>query len=265
MQRRHLITSALALPFLGLSGLYAYAEVSSLSDAINKAGAQRMLSQRMGKAWLALVHGIEKTSAQQVLEKSMALFERQLHELKAFAPSADIKATYTQMETSWRDYKVQLVGMAPQKNGAAALLQQDAKVLALAHQGTQQFEATLGKPQGKLINLAGRQRMLSQRLAKFYLAAKLPVDAAVAAQEIDKARTEFMGAMSVLRSAPEATARIKEELLLADGQWVFFDMALQRLQNGQGSGKQLSEVFVASENLLSVMDNVTNLYAGVKT
>jgi hypothetical protein len=265
MQRRHFITSALALPFLGLSGWHAYAEVSSLSDAINKAGAQRMLSQRMGKAWLALVHGIEKTSALQVLEKSMSVFERQLHELKAFAPNADIKTTYTQLESSWHDYKTQLSGSAPQKSSAGALLQQDSKVLALAHQGTQQFESLLGKPQGKLINLAGRQRMLSQRMAKFYLAAKLPVESTMAALEIDKARTEFMAAMTTLRQAPEATARIKDELLLADGQWVFFDMALQRLQQGQGSLKQLSEVFIASENLLSVMDNVTNLYAGVKT
>lgn len=148
MQRRHLITSAFAVPFLGLSGLYAYAQVSDLSDAINK---------------------------------------------------------------------------------------------------------------------AGRQRMLSQRMAKFYLAAKLPGDNSVAAQEIGKARAEFVNAMAILRSAPEATSRIKDELELADAQWVFFDMALQRLQIGQGSGKQLSEVFVASENLLSVMDRVTNLYAGVKT
>ena len=265
MQRRHLITSAFAVPFLGLSGLYAYAQVSDLSDAINKAGRQRMLSQRMGKAWLALVHGIEKTSAQQVLEKSMALFDRQLSELKGFAPTPVIKTTYSQLETAWSDYKVLLVGITPDKAGAPALLQQDAKVLALAHQGTLQYEAALGKPQGKLVNIAGRQRMLSQRMAKFYLAAKLPGDSSVSALEIGKARTEFIGAMEVLRSAPEATARIKDELQLADAQWVFFDMALQKLQNNQSSGKQLSEVFVASENLLSVMDRVTNLYAGVKT
>ena len=264
MQRRHLISGAIALPFLGLSGLYAYAQVSDLSDAINKAGRQRMLSQRIGKAWLALLQGVEKTSAQQVLEKSMAVFDRQLSELKAFAPNPEIKATYGQLEAAWSDYKLLLVGIAPEKSGAAALLRQDAKVLALANQGTQQYEAVLGKPQGKLVNIAGRQRMLSQRMAKFYLAAKLPVDASAAAVEIGKARTEFVAAMAILRSAPEATARIKDELQLADGQWVFFDMALQKLPSGQGGSKPLSEVFVASENLLSVMDNVTNLYAGVK-
>jgi nitrate/nitrite-specific signal transduction histidine kinase len=114
------------------------------------------------------------------------------------------------------------------------------------------------------INKAGRQRMLSQRMAKFYLAATLPVDADTATAEIAKARTEFVGAQEVLRQAPEATPRIKEALQLADGQWVFFDAALQRLQNTQRSTKLGADVFVASENLLSVMDTVTGLYAAVK-
>jgi hypothetical protein len=46
---------------------------------------------------------------------------------------------------------------------------------------------------------------------------------------------------------------------------VFFDIALQKLQGGQGSSKSLSEVFVSSENLLSVMDRVTGLYSAIKT
>ena len=60
--------------------------------------------------------------------------------------------------------------------------------------------------------------------------------------------------------------RIRQELLLADGQWVFFDAALQRMQAGGVAGsaaRQVSEVFVASENLLSSMDRVTGLYAGL--
>jgi hypothetical protein len=113
------------------------------------------------------------------------------------------------------------------------------------------------------INKAGRQRMLSQRMAKFYLASMLPVDAATASTEITKARTEFLSAMGLLRNAPEATPRIKDELLLADGQWVFFDSALKKVQAG-GSTKPLQDVFVSSENLLSVMDRVTGLYSAIK-
>jgi Type IV pili methyl-accepting chemotaxis transducer N-term len=259
MQRRHLLV-ALATA-TSASGVLA--QVTDLNDAINKAGRQRMLSQRMGKAWLALVHDVEAGSARQVLDRSMGLFDRQLVELKAYAPNAEIRDTYGKLEGAWSDYKTALVGTAPGKAGAAAMLQADAKVLALAHQGTVQYEAASGKPVGRLVNIAGRQRMLSQRMAKFYLAAMLPVDAATANAEIGKARTEFLTATEVLRNAPEATTRIREELVLADGQWVFFDSALKRLQSGS-STKALSDVFVSSENLLAVMDRVTGLYSAIK-
>ncbi|MDQ7743093.1 type IV pili methyl-accepting chemotaxis transducer N-terminal domain-containing protein [Hydrogenophaga pseudoflava] len=260
MQRRHLLLLAAAAP-LGLN-----AQVSDLADAINKAGRQRMLSQRMGKAWLAMVHQAEGRIAGTVLDKSMALFDRQLVELKAFAPSPEIRETYSALEAAWSDYKTALVGAAPSKAGATAVLRADARVLGLAHQGTLQYEAAMGRPVGKLVNIAGRQRMLSQRMAKFYYAATLPVDTATAVAEIGKARSEFLTAMDVLRQAPEATARIREELALADGQWLFFDQALQRVQSGAAAtAKPLSDVFVTSENLLSVMDRVTDLYANVKS
>lgn len=257
MQRREFVCAGLALAMLPS----ARAQVTDLNDAINKAGRQRMLSQRLGKAWLALGQAVEPGLARQVLDTSLALFDRQLVELKAFAPSAQIKTTYAELEAVWSDYKAALVGAQPAKERAARIVELDARVLALAHQGTVQYEAASAKAVGKLVNIAGRQRMLSQRAAKFFLAQIWDAGIAAARTELDKARAEFVGAHEVLAKAPEATPQIRAELELARNQWVFFDNALQQgSQSGLGA-RRAADVFHASENILQVMDRVTGMFA----
>lgn len=237
------------------------AQVTSLNDAINKAGRQRMLSQRMAKAWLALGQGVDTRRADKVMADSMALFDRQLVELKAYSPSPDIRQTYSALETAWSDYKAALVGQAPDRAATGLVLGLDSKVLKLAHQGTVQLEQLSGKPVGKLVNVAGRQRMLSQRTAKFYLSQRWGAQVADAAGEMEKARQEFRAAMSLLTQAPQATTMIKAQLALAEQQWIFFENALARLQEPAGAQRRAEEVFATSENILQVMDKVTGLYA----
>lgn len=237
----------------------ARAQITDMSDAINKAGRQRMLSQRMAKAYFAMGQQVQVAAANRVMEQSMALFDRQLVELKAYAPAGAVRDTYVQLESEWSAYKALLIGAEPSEANAVKLLVLDAKVLELSNRGTGQLEQLSGKPFGKLVNIAGRQRMLSQRLAKYYLSAAWNVESAASGIEMTKARTEFVSAMDILRKAPETGPEVKQELQLADGQWLFLDMALKARPSSAGKGA--SDVFVTSENLLQVMDKITYLYA----
>ncbi|MDR6539683.1 type IV pili methyl-accepting chemotaxis transducer N-terminal domain-containing protein [Variovorax soli] len=261
MQRRTAIgwIGGFALPAVGNT----FAQVSDLNEAINKAGRQRMLSQRVAKAYLAAGQGVATSRAQEILGASMALFERQLAELKAFAPHPDIRVTYSQLEMAWGDYRTVLVGQAPKRDGVPVLLELDAKVLALANQGTVQLERVSGKPLGKLVNIAGRQRMLSQRVAKFYLALAWKAPVPNAQTELDKARGEFVAALDVLANAPETTIQIRQEIDLTRTQWVFYEAALAQ-RGADTTTERSANVFLSSENILSAMDKITNLYASVE-
>jgi hypothetical protein len=241
----------------------AQAQITSLNEAINKAGRQRMLSQRMAKAWLALGQGVNTKRAEKVLSESMALFDRQFVELKTYAPTPEIQRTYAALEPAWADYKAALVGHAPDRSVAPILLGLDAKVLKLAHQGTVQLEQFSGRPSGKLVNMAGRQRMLSQRTAKFYLSQRWGAAVPDSIKELNTARSEFVVALKLLQTAPQATPAIREQLALAEQQWVFFDNALARFGETSGSERHAEEVFATSENILTVMDRVTGLYSQI--
>ena len=259
MNRRAFIGTAAAAS--GWGALPAQSQVVDLNDAINKAGRQRMLSQRMAKSYFAIGQNVEPELADRTLAGSMALFDRQLVELKVYSPLPAIRMTYSQLESAWSDYKAALVGAQPGKSRAEEVIVLAGKVLALAHQGTGQLEQVSNKPVGKLVNMSGRQRMLSQRMAAFYLSASWGVQVFMSSAEMAKARDEFVRAHAVLKNAPEATPAIKAELELAELQFSFFDLALRTLRPGNPNPRHMTNVFTTSERILQVMDDVTGMYS----
>jgi len=260
MKRRHCLVVALAAPAFARAASGADA-AHPFDEAINKAGRQRMLSQRTCKAWFARGLGVVPELATKVLAASVDLFERQLAELAAFAPEPRIQDVYARLGHAWTGYKALLVRGTPSRGDAADVLDRAGQVLKLAHEATGLIEALSRRPASHWVNVCGRQRMLSQRLAALHLGASWGVDIGLAQAEIAKARGEFAAAQAALENAPEDTPQIREELQMADQQWGFFDAALRGLMPGAPDPVSMSNVFTTSERILEVMDGVTGRFA----
>lgn len=238
-----------------------HAAIADINEAINKAGRLRMLSQRIAKAYCQIGQGIVPEKSARILAASQQLFLDHLTELKVFAPTTDIKESYAELETLWKRYQSLTAGKPTLENARqVAVLNED--VLRVAHLATTQLELHSGSGVGRLINIAGRQRMLSQRMAKFYMLRNWGIKSPDMEREAQLARREFISALDALGKAPENDAAIKAELEQARMQWMFFDDALKQ-QGGESKDAMVyaNHVATTSERLLEVMDRVTGLYA----
>ncbi|MDD5296059.1 MAG: type IV pili methyl-accepting chemotaxis transducer N-terminal domain-containing protein [Rhodocyclaceae bacterium] len=230
----------------------------TLGAAINKAGRQRMLSQRMSKAWLMLDMDILPDRARAVLKQSMTTFERQLAELGGLTPSEEVRLALVRLGDEWHTCKTVLES-PPAPDGVNRLFDANEKVLSAAHALTLAYEKASATPAGRLVNLAGRQRMLSQRMAKFYLFRQLGVQPGVCQSELAKARKDFSSAHEALLAAPETTAAIRSEMGLVAQQWVMFQYAVD---NADPVDPKMAagNAATTSERILEQMEVVVGLY-----
>jgi hypothetical protein len=252
----------MSLPMAAALPVQAATTPLDMASAINKAGRQRMLSQRIAKLHAQLLLNVYTKKALKTMDESVALFDRQLSELKAFSPTPDIRGLYAQLEQLWGPYRSAVYTM-PSIASLKQVAQLNEDVLKTAHAATVALEKRAATASSRLVNISGRQRMLSQRAAKFYLFRAAGLAGTEVENGLASARKEFQAGLAELKEAPQNNEKIKRQLLVAESQWAFFAHALDNYTPGTQNTTHLEYVAASSENLLEVLDNVTGLYQSV--
>jgi len=244
--------------FTGLL-LLGNAQEMTNASAINKAGRQRMLSQRMTKDYLLIGAGVKYEDAKKELDGAVALFEEQFLELEDYAPTKEIEDGLSKVGDLWMKFRMKIVS-EPDLNDAATIIKESTVLLKACHAVVGLIESFANVKAAKLVNMAGRQRMLSQRTAMFYTAYYWKVPDPNIIKDFDKTLNEFEDAQKTLLAAPENTPDITALLNKTKSQWEFakkgFDLDSGNLMP--------SVVYVTTNSILKKMNKATGLYQKVQ-
>lgn len=228
------------------------------ADAVNRAGQLRMLSQRLVKLYALRCARTDAPQAEQLQEEA----SRRVAETVAGLGQALSRATFGDLldavEQSWAALQPTLrrVPQPAQLSVADAAAE---KLLVAADALTAALEAASPLRTLAVVNRAGRQRMLSQRLAKQALLGSLCEGAVAQAAAAEAVRSveAFEQALRSLQQAPLSSPEIRTELDAAELAWRELLTGLGEASAADGR-RRIAE---ASERLLERFERLTALYA----
>lgn len=250
----------------------------SIYEAINKAGYQRMLTQRVAKCYLSIAAGLDAERQKTHLRGSAKTFENNLNELQEYAPTEKIRDQFRYVEILWRNYKFVYTDDFTTEN-AEIILQFNNKILKACHEAVVMLEnyAVENKSYGdqettagdqelaRVINLSGRQRMLTQRMALYTIAKTYSIgDSEENLQLYSTATNEFIEGYKSLMACSKNTTQIDEEYNSIGLHWSNLEASYAEVINAPGLSIQLKdkllEVIERTDLLLFRFDEIVFLY-----
>ena len=222
---------------------------------INIAGKQRMLSQRIAKDYLYLGKHVATDKARRQLKTSLKEFRSNQKKLAEMINDPEIKNLLEFVNMSLSE----LEGIVKQPfnlDNAQLVLDLSESMLEGSQYVVDSLNKALNIKESKIVAISGKQRMLAQRIAKYYIAYQAGIKDKNTVDQMDAAVKDFSKDHKILMNNKDNTATINQKLAKVDKLWKVVYKFYLNIEKG---GLPFI-VFTTTDDITRQMDVITKLY-----
>ncbi len=251
----NLLKPIVVIALLGLFSTNIYANKDSELSLIDIAGKQRMLSQRIAKDYLYAGKKIATSKAKKQLKASLDEFQSAHKKLVSSINDPEIKNLLKFVEMSSGDFKSIVTKPFNLDNAQLALDLSESML-----EGSQYVVDSLKKSkkvgESKIVAKSGKQRMLAQRIAKYYIAYQSGIKDQNTIYQMKEAVKEFSNNHKELMQNKSNSSAINQKLNDVDKLWKIVYKFYLNIEKG---GLPFI-VFSTTDDITKKMDKITKLY-----
>ena len=270
--KKYLREVALALGVMGmLSGSLMAAEAGQAATAQTKevnplvkkdaiklidiAGKQRMLSQRIAKDYLYLGKKIAVDKARKQLKASLEEFKAAQAKLSEMINDPEIKNLLAFVNLSLDELEG-IVKKPFSLDNAQLVLDLSESMLEGSQYVVDSLKQIANVKESQIVAKSGKQRMLAQRIAKYYIAYQAGIKDKNTVDQMKAAVQEFSENHKVLMENKDNTATINQKLAQVDKLWKIVYKFYLNIEKG---GLPFI-VFTSTDDITRKMNEITKLY-----
>jgi len=245
---KYLFIASIVSPLLWAS------TITDRNQLIDIAGQQRMFTQRMLKDYSMVGMNNSFGNPDEDLKEIMARFEVQLKLLTEHAKDESVKQKLSEEQKLWERIKKRLEA-TPSKEHLEQFQEDIDSLLLLANEVTDLFVKESGKEQAEIVNISGRQRMLSQRMASLYMLKVWGVEDTDFEKKMQESMKQFKTALTTLQASALNTEEINKRLKKVERSFMFFEV-----MNRSSTKFIPTLIYRKSNEILEDMNIITKAY-----
>jgi len=231
------------------------ADISNMMKLIDIAGKQRMLSQRISKDYLYAGEKVSVSKANRQLKASFQEMQEIHKHLVDSINDPDIQNLLAFVQLSIEDFK-SIANEPYSLDNAQLIIDLGESMLEGSQYVVDSLKDKVKVKESDIVDKAGKQRMLSQRIAKYYIAYQAGIRDKNTVDQMKEAVKNFAQAHQILMQNSQNTPEINRKLHDIDRLWKIVHKFYLNIEKG---GLPLI-VFNTTDDITKKMNMITEMY-----